>query len=108
VRRESTPAPRDRREQGIDAAADRCILDDDDVALLQVALGRGRKRQRAQGLDQLRSNTARLEVAARAAAGELLPGLGAGLRPVLARDLGQRRAEPVRQRVAHLLHGIVH
>ena len=51
-------------EQGVDAAADARVLDDDDVALLQVALGRGRQRQRAQGLDQLRSNAARLEVAA--------------------------------------------
>jgi hypothetical protein len=48
--------------KGIDAAADAGILDDDDVALLQVALGRGRKRQCAQGVDQRRSNTARLEV----------------------------------------------
>ena len=41
------------REQRVDARSDSPVLDDDDVALLHVALGRGGQRQRAQRLDQL-------------------------------------------------------
>jgi hypothetical protein len=63
-------------QQRIDPRPDRRIVDDHDVALLQVALRRRGEGQRAEGVDQFGFDGLPGEMPARSARGELQPKLG--------------------------------
>jgi hypothetical protein len=97
-----------RRQQLVEGMPYLPVLDDDDVALLQVALaGRG-KGKRAKDFDQLGRHLAVGEGAAGAARRQILPGLRPWLRPVGVAERSNGRAEPVLERRAYACFGVIH